>query len=43
MMQKKPNQAEALKQLKSHLALLGVWVAIVRVTPYILDSFSKAK
>ncbi|KAL6502523.1 protein translocation complex component [Orobanche hederae] len=40
MFMRKPDKAEALKQLKSHAAMFGVWVAVLRVTPYILHYFS---
>ncbi|KAG8364299.1 hypothetical protein BUALT_Bualt19G0114100 [Buddleja alternifolia] len=34
------DKTAALKQLKSHVAMFGVWVAAVRVTPYLLHYFS---
>ncbi|KAL0348385.1 UNVERIFIED_CONTAM: Mitochondrial import receptor subunit TOM6 [Sesamum angustifolium] len=37
---RKPDKAAAIKQLKSHVAMFGVWVAVVRVTPYLLHYFS---
>ncbi|KAI3448067.1 hypothetical protein Pfo_004732 [Paulownia fortunei] len=37
---RKPDKAAALKQLKSHVAMFGVWVAVVRATPYLLYYFS---
>ncbi|OMO92182.1 hypothetical protein COLO4_17788 [Corchorus olitorius] len=36
MFMRKPDKAAALKQLKIHVALFGGWVAVIRVTPYIL-------
>jgi hypothetical protein len=33
---RKPDKAVALKQLRSHAAMFGAWVAVIRVTPYIL-------
>ncbi|KAK9136424.1 hypothetical protein Syun_015754 [Stephania yunnanensis] len=33
---RRPDKATALKQLKSHLTMFGIWVAVVRVTPYVL-------
>ena len=30
----------ALKQLRTHVAIFGLWVAVVRVTPYVLHYFS---
>ncbi|GFP85439.1 mitochondrial import receptor subunit tom6 homolog [Phtheirospermum japonicum] len=43
MFMRKPDKAEALKQLKSNVAVIGVWVAVVRATPYILHYFSDQK
>lgn len=40
---RKPDKAAALKQLKTHVALFGTWVAVIRVTPYILHYFSDSK
>ncbi|MBA0751095.1 hypothetical protein Gogos_002460 [Gossypium gossypioides] len=40
MFMRKPDKAAALKQLKAHVAMFGVWVAVVRVTPYILHYLS---
>ncbi|KAJ0077627.1 hypothetical protein Patl1_36301 [Pistacia atlantica] len=37
---RKPDKAAALKQLRTHVAMFGAWVAVVRVTPYILHYFS---
>ena len=37
---KKPDKAEALKQLKSHVAMFGAWVVVIRITPYVLHYFS---
>ncbi|PON44723.1 Mitochondrial import receptor subunit [Trema orientale] len=36
MFMRKPDKAAALKQLKTHVAMFGAWVAVIRVTPYIL-------
>ncbi|CAA0807576.1 Mitochondrial import receptor subunit TOM6 homolog [Striga hermonthica] len=36
MFMRKPDKAAALKQLKSHVAMFGAWVAVVRATPYVL-------
>ncbi|CAN4107607.1 unnamed protein product [Withania somnifera] len=36
MFMRKPDKAAALKQLKTHVLLFGTWVAVIRVTPYIL-------
>ncbi|XP_022861050.1 mitochondrial import receptor subunit TOM6 homolog [Olea europaea var. sylvestris] len=43
MFMRKPDKAEALKQLKTHAAMFGVWVAVIRVTPYVLHYFSDSK
>lgn len=36
MFMRKPDKAAALKQLRTHAAMFGLWVAVIRVTPYIL-------
>lgn len=36
MFMRKPDKEAALKQLRSHAAMFGAWVAVIRVTPYIL-------
>lgn len=40
MFMRKPDKAAALKQLKTHVVLFGTWVAMIRVTPYILHYLS---
>ncbi|PSS29389.1 Mitochondrial import receptor subunit like [Actinidia chinensis var. chinensis] len=40
MFARKPDKEAALKQLRSHVAMFGAWVAVIRVTPYILHYFS---
>lgn len=40
---RKPDKAVALKQLRSHVAMFGVWVAVIRVTPYVLHYLSDEK
>ncbi|OVA18617.1 hypothetical protein BVC80_1831g168 [Macleaya cordata] len=40
---RKPNKAAALKELRSHVMMFGVFVAVVRVTPYILHYFCEEK
>ncbi|KAL8542828.1 hypothetical protein ACS0TY_003642 [Phlomoides rotata] len=40
MFMRKPDKAAALKQLKSHVAMFGAWVVVIRVTPYICYYFS---
>ncbi|KAL9268738.1 Mitochondrial import receptor subunit TOM6-like protein [Drosera capensis] len=39
MFQKKPDKAEALRELKKHVAMFGAWVVVVRITPYLLHYF----
>lgn len=43
MFMRKPDKAEALKQLRSHVAMFGAWVALIRVTPYILHYLAGEK
>ncbi|XP_031389702.1 mitochondrial import receptor subunit TOM6 homolog [Punica granatum] len=43
MFMRKPDKAEALKQLRTHVTMFGVWVAVIRVTPYVLHYFSDEK
>ncbi|KAL6348039.1 hypothetical protein AAG906_037768 [Vitis piasezkii] len=43
MFARKPDKAVALKQLRTHVVMFGAWVAVVRVTPYILHYFSDEK
>jgi hypothetical protein len=38
---KKPDQGEAMAQLKSHLLLLGGWLLAVRAAPYALHFLTK--
>ncbi|XP_077216394.1 translocase of the outer mitochondrial membrane 6 [Tasmannia lanceolata] len=33
---RRPDKATAYKQLKTHLMIMGVWVSIIRITPYVL-------
>ncbi|XP_059296964.1 mitochondrial import receptor subunit TOM6 homolog [Lycium barbarum] len=40
---RKPDKSAALKQLKTHVALFGTCVTLIRVTPYILHYFSDQK
>ncbi|XP_047332800.1 mitochondrial import receptor subunit TOM6 homolog [Impatiens glandulifera] len=40
MFARKPDKAAALKKMKIHVATFGVWVAVVRLTPYVLHYFS---
>ncbi|OVA05193.1 hypothetical protein BVC80_8893g33 [Macleaya cordata] len=40
---RKPDKAAALKQLRSHVAMFGAWVAVVRITPYILHYLCEEK
>ncbi|XP_045819645.1 mitochondrial import receptor subunit TOM6 homolog [Trifolium pratense] len=41
MFMQKPDKAAALKQLKSHVAMFGTWVVVVRITPYILQFLNR--
>ncbi|KAG2397859.1 Translocase of outer membrane subunit-like protein [Vigna angularis] len=43
MFMRKPDKAAALKQLKSHVAMFGAWVVVIRVTPYVLHFLSGEK
>ncbi|XP_073222692.1 mitochondrial import receptor subunit TOM6 homolog [Cicer arietinum] len=43
MFMRKPDKAAALKQLKSHVAMFGTWVVVIRVAPYILYYFNDEK
>jgi hypothetical protein len=43
MFMRKPDKAEALKQLRTHVALFGSWVVIIRAAPYVLSYFSDSK
>ncbi|KAK9108759.1 hypothetical protein Sjap_016819 [Stephania japonica] len=40
---RRPDKATALKQLKSHVAMFGIWVAVVRLTPYVLHYLCEEK
>lgn len=40
---RKPDKAVALKQLRTHVTKFGAWVALIRVTPYILHYLSGEK
>ncbi|XP_057844201.1 mitochondrial import receptor subunit TOM6 homolog [Cryptomeria japonica] len=40
---RRPDKATAYKELKKHLTMLGVWVAIIRATPYVAHFLSKDK
>ncbi|XP_057456351.1 mitochondrial import receptor subunit TOM6 homolog [Lotus japonicus] len=43
MFMRKPDKAAALKQLKSHVAMFGTWVVLIRVTPYVLHFLTSEK
>ncbi|CAN1123006.1 Mitochondrial import receptor subunit TOM6 homolog, partial [Linum perenne] len=43
MFMKKPDKAEAYKQLKFHAAMFTAWVAVIRVSPYLLHYLSAAE
>ncbi|KAM1243227.1 hypothetical protein ACFX11_035082 [Malus domestica] len=40
---RKPDKAEALKQLRSHVAMFGAWVVAIRAAPYVLHLLSGEK
>ncbi|XP_008809473.1 mitochondrial import receptor subunit TOM6 homolog [Phoenix dactylifera] len=40
---RRPDKATAYKQLKTHLSIMGAWVAVIRVTPYILHYLCQEK
>ena len=33
---RRPDKAVALNQLRQHLTMMGVWLAALRLTPYVL-------
>ncbi|KAG0496063.1 hypothetical protein HPP92_000754 [Vanilla planifolia] len=39
----RPDKATAYRQLKRHLAIVGAWVTVIRLTPYILHLLNKEK
>ncbi|KAK9742638.1 hypothetical protein RND81_03G187500 [Saponaria officinalis] len=41
MFRKKPSKAAAMKELRTNAAYFAVFVAAVRVTPYLLSYFQK--
>ncbi|KAK4752121.1 hypothetical protein SAY87_020919 [Trapa incisa] len=43
MFMSKPDKEEALKQLRSHVTMFGIWVAAIRVAPYVLHYFCDEK
>uniref|UniRef100_A0A803MZC2 Uncharacterized protein n=1 Tax=Chenopodium quinoa TaxID=63459 RepID=A0A803MZC2_CHEQI len=43
MFYKKPSKEEALQQLRSHRLMFGAWVVAIRVTPYVLQYFSRKR
>ena len=38
---RRPDKATAYKQLREHLTILGVWVVVIRLTPYALHFLTK--
>eukprot|EP01018_Ginkgo_biloba_P032187 Gb_39015 [translate_table: standard] len=38
---RRPEKAVAYKQLQKHLTILGIWVAAIRVAPYVAHFLSK--
>ncbi|ESQ30545.1 hypothetical protein EUTSA_v10011932mg [Eutrema salsugineum] len=43
MFMQKPDKAVALKQLRTHAALFGGWVVVIRAVPYVFSYFSDSK
>ncbi|XP_008355673.1 mitochondrial import receptor subunit TOM6 homolog [Malus domestica] len=43
MFMQKPDKAEALKQLRSHVAMFGAWVIAIRAALYVLHLLSGEK
>ena len=39
---RRPDKATAYKQLREHLTILGVWVVVIRLTPYALHFLTKS-
>ncbi|MQL69977.1 hypothetical protein Taro_002279 [Colocasia esculenta] len=40
---RRPDKAAAHRQLKTHLAIMGAVIAVIRATPYVLHLLSKEK
>ncbi|XP_031482202.1 mitochondrial import receptor subunit TOM6 homolog [Nymphaea colorata] len=40
---RRPDKATAYRELKKHLTILGVAVAVIRATPYVLHYLSDSK
>ncbi|KAK8916773.1 hypothetical protein KSP39_PZI022687 [Platanthera zijinensis] len=40
---RRPDKATAYKQLKRHLTIMGVWVAVIRATPFVLRYLANEK
>ncbi|XP_020275959.1 mitochondrial import receptor subunit TOM6 homolog [Asparagus officinalis] len=40
---RRPDKATAHKELKKHLSLMAAWIAVIRVTPYVLHYLSQEK
>ncbi|KAM0949974.1 putative mitochondrial import receptor subunit TOM6 [Dioscorea sansibarensis] len=40
---RRPDKATAYKQLKTHLTIMGAFIAAIRVTPYILHYLTQEK
>ncbi|CAN0913873.1 Mitochondrial import receptor subunit TOM6 homolog [Linum grandiflorum] len=43
MFLKKPDKAAAYKELKFHAAMFAGWVAVIRISPYLLHYLSAAE
>lgn len=40
-MPRRPDKTEAYSQLKSHLTVLGVWIAAIRVVPFVIHAVTR--
>ncbi|CAD5168959.1 mitochondrial import receptor subunit TOM6 homolog [Musa acuminata AAA Group] len=40
---RRPDKATAYKQLKRHLGIMGAFIVVIRVTPYVLHYLSQEK
>ena len=38
MFARRPDKQQAYAELRQHLLVLGVWVGIIRVAPYVLSA-----
>lgn len=40
---RRPDKATAYKQLRTHLAIMGAWVSVIRLAPYVIHFLTKEK